>query len=131
MKWRVSCKRLLNPLPVRPSYARMPINPNPHPVRPVRHLPALFTPRLPFSAHPLVCMSISLLRGLPSASYPPPVRLFFAPCLPLSARPPYPHFQKITYEFVLLESYLPSVRHVNSPRLQFMAPVGATMASDK
>ena len=44
-------------------------------------------------------------------------------------RPPHPHFQKITYEFVLVESFLPLVRHVKSPRLQFLAPAGAIVAS--
>ena len=45
-----------------------------------------------------------------------------------STHPPCPHFPKITYEFVLVESFLPLVRHVRSPRLQFFAPVGAIVA---
>ena len=44
-------------------------------------------------------------------------------------RPPRPHFQKFTYEFVLVENFLPLVRHVRLPRLQFLAPAGAIVAS--
>ena len=45
------------------------------------------------------------------------------------AHPPRPHFQKFMYEFVLVEIFLPLVHHVRLPRLQFLAPTGAIVAS--
>ena len=38
------------------------------------------------------------------------------------------YFQKIAYEFFLVESYLFSIQRVSSPRLQFMALEKATVA---
>ena len=56
------------------------------------------------------------------------IREAFGQSVRPSTRSPRPHFQKITYEFVLVESFLPLVRHVRLPRLQFMVPTGATVA---
>ena len=89
----------------------------------------------------LIRPSASILRAVRRSAHPPPIRppstrppihLSFAPrpSVRMSAsRPPRPHLPKITYHFLLLESFLPLVRHVRLPHLQFMAPTGATVAS--
>ena len=116
---------LLNPLLVCLS-ARPPINPNPRLVRSLCHSSALSAPHLLLSAHPPLFCVPSARQPIcrPSAPLPPV-------CLPFVHPPlvrPRPHLPKITYHFLLLESFLPSIRRVRSPRLQFMAPARAIVA---
>ena len=107
--------------PVRPS----PVRPSAHPLsaRP----PLLF----PMSA----CPPVRLLSARPPQSARPPLVRPSA-CPPQSARPPpvlpvllVRIIQKITYQSLLVLSFLPLLHHVRSPRLQFVALVGATVAS--
>ena len=132
-------RSLLNPLLVRPSARSL--------------VGTVYTPStlIRLSACPPVCLYSACRPPIRPPSAHPPVRLSFAPRLPvhpsasrpslsphppLSAlvrlstpRPPRPHLPKITYHFLLLESFLPLVRHVRSPRLHFIALVGAIVAS--
>ena len=117
---------LLNPLLVRPSASR------PYPC-PVRSYPPVRFPLDRPSACPLDRPSTCPPVRLYSMCRPPvrspsaPVRSSTLVC-PSALCPPRLRFPKITYHFFLLERFLPLVRHVRSPRLQFLAPAGATVA---
>ena len=96
---------------VRPS---APVRPSARPPAPVR---PLSTP-----------VRSSARRAHPRPLVRPPVRSL-ATVRPSAPRPPHPRHPKITYRSLLVLSFLPLLRHVRSPRLQFVAPAGATVAS--
>ena len=69
---------------------------------------------LPVHPHPLICSTCLPFCPMSACL---PVRLFFAPIHPFASRPSRLHFQKITNDFVVLNSYLSSVCQVSSPHL--------------
>ena len=127
---------LLNPLLVRLS-ARPPVRlvcASSALIRPSARPPVRPSPVCP-SASPLphVCLSARPPPVRPPATVRPsaprpPVRPS-ASVRPSAPRPPRPRYPKITYRSLLVLNFLPLLRHVRSPCLQFVAPAGAAVAS--
>ena len=108
---------LLNPLLVHPSASP----PYPHPIRSSAYPPPFC---VPFARSPIRRPSTACLPPIHppatvrlSAPRPPPsTRLLVRPSPLVRPRLPRPRLPKITFRFLLLQSFLPLVRHMRLPR---------------